>query len=359
MWLYILNVITIIIYAFLIKDKKKFVILVAIQLFLMLALRDVTMGVDMDNYMGGYNYISKMDFGGLMSSLKPSGVSELVYPYYYENGYTILNWIASHIGIGFHGLLVICAGINIASVSYFIYKYSKNPWFSFVIFCTFGFFIYDFGILRQSLALSMVIWAYVLADRRKLFFTILSFLLALSFHRAAIIALPILGLLYFRVKLITKKGLLYLLIFTIPIIVFSNFIYGNIIANVMSAMDKLYIAHENGLNKRIFLLFGMAIFMLFTYDFSKIKTKIDSVSCYALMFSLYFSIFGLHNEALNRASQFLSIFLVILVPNVLDQYRGQKSKLLIELSISLLLMVYMCSNLEDSVIVPYVLYQGG
>lgn len=359
MWLYILNVITIIIYALLIKDKKKFVILVAIQLFLILALRDITMGVDMNNYIGGYKYIGQMGFDDMISSLRPSGVSELVHPYYYENGYTILNWIASHIGIGFHGLLIVCAGINISAISYFIYKYSKNPWLSFVIFCTFGFYVTDFGILRQSLALSMVIWAYVFADKRKMIPTLLAFLLAFSFHRAAIVALPVLGLLYFRVKPITKKGLVYLSIFTIPVIIFSGFIYNNIIVNVMDAMDKLYVAHEVGVSKRVFLLSGMIIFMLLTYDFSRKRSKMDSIACYALAFSLYFSIFGLHNEALNRASQFLSVFLMILVPEVLDQYSGQKSKLLIELSISFLLIAYMCSNLEGSVIVPYLLYQGG
>lgn len=359
MWIYILNVVTIIIYALLIKDKKKFVILVGIQLFLILAMRDITMGVDMENYIGGYKYISQMNFDGLVSSLRPSGVSELVYPYFYENGYTILNWIVSHIGIGFHGLLVVCAGINIISVSYFIYKYSKNPWLSFVIFCTFGFFVYDFGILRQSLALSIILWAYIFADKRKLIPMVLAFLLAFSFHRAAIIALPILALLYFRVKPITRKGLLYLLILTIPVVIFSGFIYNNIVVNVMDAMNRLYIGHEAGINKRIVMLLAVAFFMLFTFDFSKQKSRMSTIACYALMFSVYFSIFGLYNETLNRASQFLSIFLVILVPDILGQYSGQKSKLLMELSISSLAIVYMCLNLNGAAIVPYLLYQGG
>lgn len=358
MWLYILNILTIPIYALLIKDKKKFVILVSIQLFLVLALREITVGVDLGNYSEGYNYISRLDFDGLLSGLKPSGVSALTWQFEYENGYTILNWMFSHLGIGFHGFLVFCAAVNVSTISYFIYRYSKKPWLSFVIFCTFGFYMSTFGIIRHSLALSMCLLAYCFFEKKKYLFGILAFLLAFSFHRTALLALPVLALLVFPIKNITRKKFLYLLLLAVAVFVVSGPLYNNVIVNIMTAMEKVYVGNGIELNKKIFLFILFAIFMLFAYDFSKIKTKVENVSCYALVFTIYFTIIGFHNAALTRALPFYSIFLIILIPDLFAQYRAQKSVLMVEMAVVVLLVVYAYFVMRGSAIDPYIIYQG-
>ena len=356
MWIYILNLLTIPIYAILIKDKKKFIILVALQLFLILALRDTTLGVDMGNYSGGFKYISNMSFSDLISSLRPSGVASLTWPYYYENGYTVLNWIVSHLGQSFHTLLVICAAINISSVSFFIYKYSKKPWLSFAIFCALGFYMTTFGILRQSLALSVVLIAYILADHKKYFWTALMLILAFSFHRAALLAVPIILLLLFTKKSISRKTFTWMLLFSLPIMLFSNFIYSNIILSLIEFMGKSYTGHDLEVNKKIFLYIGIALISILTFDFKKLKTKIDSVACYAIIFSVYFVIFGLYNDNLSRALQFFSIFLLIFIPNIFEQYKNQKYLVLVEVAVFFLLLIYMCSITVGTSIDPYVFY---
>ena len=203
MWVYLFNVITIPIYAFLIKDRKKFVLLVALQLFLISALRSITVGVDLDNYSAGYEYIKDLDFGDLLSRLRLSGLADIYYAFSYENGYAVLNWFSAHMGLSFHGFMVLCSVINIGAVSLFVYKYSKKPWISFVIFSTFGFLPFTFGILRQSLAIAMILFSYMFLDKNKKIYSLLFFLIAFSFHRTAILCLPL--LLLAHKKRITKK----------------------------------------------------------------------------------------------------------------------------------------------------------
>ncbi len=331
--------------------------MVAFQLFLILALRDVTLGVDLPNYSAGYKYISGLDFGDMFSRLGISGIADLVYPFSYENGYTVFNWVVSHIGFSFHAFLVVCAAINISSVSYFIYKYSKKPWLSFVIFVAFGFFVYDFGIIRQSLALSMILWSYILLDKKKYIGSIISFIMAFGFHRIAIIAIPLLFL--SRTKYITKNKFIALLLLSLPLLLLSGVLYNNVVISMMSSMGKGYAGHDMIMNNMFMLLAGISLLVLFFYNFKNINNKIDSVSCFALIFAIYFSIIGLYNDNFARGLQFYSIFLVILIPAVLEQYKDQKIIHILEFLIFVLLSGFMWYSIEGSIIDPYIIYQGG
>lgn len=358
MWIYLFNIITIPIYSRIFKNRKVFVTIVGLQLFLILALRSVTLGVDLPNYKGGYEYIGGLEFDDILSRLNIFGTANLIYPYNYESGYAVFNWFLSHIGLNFHGFLVACAIINTVSISWFIYRYSKKPWLSFVIFSTFGFFAYDFGIIRQSLALSMVLLSYIQLDKKKRFASIISFLVALNFHRTSIIALPLL-LIHFA-SIITKKRFLILLILSALVIIFSSFIYNNIIVNIMSYMGKSgHIGHDATMNNMLLLLYFIAILVIIFYNFSRIKDKVNSVACYALAFAIYFSIFGLYNDVLARALQYFSVFLVIIIPETLDQYKDQKIIILIETGIYLLLAGLMYYNISGSAIDPYIFNDGG
>ena len=358
MWLYAINLITIPIYARLIKDRKKFILVVAIQLFLILAFASVSMGVDSANYVNGYEYIKNKDFDGLMSSLRITGVSSLKWPYYYENGYTIFNWVSSHIGLTYHIFLAICAAINISAVSYFIYRYSKKPWLSFVLYCSLGFFMSDFGIVRQSLAISMMLFSYCFLDKKKYILGILFFFLAVSFHRVALITIPLVLLFIFYKRTITKKTFAILLSCMVPLLLLSGPIYENVVTAIMKAMNKGYAGHGLELNKRFFLYTGISCATLFGYDFSKIKRRVDSVACFALIMALACIIFGLYNDFLSRALKFYSIFLLILIPSIFDQYRGRKYVLLAEGAVFILLLGYMLSVISGTSLDPYVVQPG-
>ena len=85
MWIYLLNVLTIPIYNRLIKNRKLFIILVGLQLFLILALRSTVLGVDLPNYEGGYEFIGGLDNNDLWSRLNGFGMADLVYPFNYYN----------------------------------------------------------------------------------------------------------------------------------------------------------------------------------------------------------------------------------------------------------------------------------
>ena len=69
MWIYLLVYLSIPIWNRVFKKNRiAFITVVATELFLILALRAPTLGVDLDNYSGGYRYISSLSFADMIKS---------------------------------------------------------------------------------------------------------------------------------------------------------------------------------------------------------------------------------------------------------------------------------------------------
>ena len=352
MAIYIINILLIVLYSFVVKDRKKYVILVSLQLFLILACRSITLGVDLPNYYDGFYYIKNLNFRDMLSSLHFFEMADLVYPFGYESGYVFINWIVSHLGFSFHGFLVLCAFINIFSFGYFIYKYSDIPWLSFVILCTFGIYTYFFGIIRQSLALSIFLWSLHFAVHNKKIKSLLLFLLAFLFHRAILIMMPV----YFFVnrKKRTRKMFIIALLLSFPFMLLSGPIYSNIIYPFMSFFGKGYTGHGMQLNNLIILLyiiaFGVAIFANFKKGS---ENKMNGIAIWAIILSIYIEIFGMYNDNFARVLQMYNVFLLITIPYVVRQYNNQKSIIFVKSLMVILLTSFFVYTTRKSEIVPY------
>ena len=83
------------------KHKKIYVSIIALELFALLAIRSPMLGVDMPNYVGGYEYISKLSFKEMISSLELVFPARLNHLYAYESGYVVLNWVLFFVGLVF------------------------------------------------------------------------------------------------------------------------------------------------------------------------------------------------------------------------------------------------------------------
>lgn len=352
MAIYIINILLIIIYAILIKDKKKFSILVSIQLFLILALRSKYLGVDLINYNDGYYYIKSLSFTEMISKLHLIRTADLIYPFVYESGYVFFNWIISHLGLSFHGFLVICAFVNIASFSYFIHKYSDMPWLSYIILCTFGIYTYFFGIIRQSLALSIFLLSIHFSINNKNTKAFLLFIISFLLHRTILIMLPIFILV--KVKPIKKNTFIIFIILSFPFLVFSNIIYSNIVYYIMSFFGKGYAGHGMQLNNLIILLYTIAIAITIFSNFKSTENnKMFNVAIWVFIISIYVEIIGMYNDNFARTMQIYNSFLLISIPAIIKQYDKQRIIIIIKYLIILLLSSFMIYSLKNSEIVPY------
>lgn len=353
MWIYILNVLLIILYNFVIKNKKIYVIVCSIQCFMLLALRSNLIGPDASYYYEGYKYISGLSFIDMVSRLNLFKACSLIYPLKFESGFVIMNWIVSHLGFSYHFFLVICAAINMTIFGKVIYKYSKIPWLSFVVFCTFGTYLYFFGILRQSLALCFFMLSFMYALEGKTKKSAIMYFITFLFHRVSIVLLPILFLVNSKTK-ISKRNTIILVFTSIPFIFVSKYLIRFVQSVVNYFNGGSYVGGNFGVNKLLLFLYVVAIMIIIFINFKKHEDdKLFNILVWILIISIFLDIMGQYNEVWERSVQLYTSFLILLIPYVVYQYRKQKGIILVSLILVLLLIGYMCYYLKGYYIIPY------
>lgn len=203
------------------KNKEKIFLTIAfIEMLLFLGLRDITIGTDLKNYIPYFNFFKNTTWNGIF-------LLDL------ERGYIILNKIISLFG-GENFFLFIVAIICLAGVYISIKQYSQNYFFSIFIYITMQFYIFLFSGLRQAIAFSIIWISLKYVIERKLFKFILFVLIASTFHKSAIICLPI----YFiATKKITLKYFMFFMWTLIVAFVFKGEIVNLITRYVYSNYD--------------------------------------------------------------------------------------------------------------------------
>lgn len=195
-------------------SRKTFFALAALAVILFQGFRSFSVGTDLLSYVPGYLNIGR-DAG--------IGLGNLTYQNY-EAGYVLLNKLLYMLGLSQRGFLIVCATLIQGPIFYTMYRYSDKPLLSVYTYLAFGNFFFTFSGLRQALAMAICFLAYVLIKEKKPVWFALTILLAVTFHKTAIVCLALYPAYYIRIG---KKGLIFSII---------------IIALMLAFNEKLYIA---------------------------------------------------------------------------------------------------------------------
>lgn len=281
------------------KHKKIYVSIIALELFALLAIRSPMLGVDMPNYVGGYEYISKLSFKEMISSLELIFPARLNHLYAYESGYVVLNWVLSHLGINFHGFLIIYAAFCVFAHARFIYKYSKLPWLTFLIFIAFGAYGYLFGLLRQAIAASILLISVDAINKKKLIRFLFLVFIAFTFHRSAMIFLP----LYFLSKIKFNKSVfiggfaIYAFEFVALVTVAKNIIQAVLLAFGKSS----YSISGFSLNNFTLLLIASLLFFMLVWNMKQnCKEKDYNLICAGLWLGVFLQLGSSYLDLIGR-----------------------------------------------------------
>jgi hypothetical protein len=273
------------IYGFLIKNKKLLISVISIQLFLILAFRDESLGVDVANYKEYYEFWSTLSFSEIIKGFRFFSNSNIIYGL--ESGYVLLNWVIAKLGFTFHSYLVIHAAICIFSFACFINRYSNVPWLSYAILICLGIYSYTFCILRQSLAVAFLLFSIKYISKKKFIKFLLLNILAILFHRVAIIFLP----LYFISKIkISDKSIISSLIICVAFFALIPVIDKIILQPIFLSTGKTYQLESFSFNKLlifVFIIFFALIFLMKTSKKGKISVNSLQRKSYKNVFEIY------------------------------------------------------------------------
>lgn len=345
MWIYLLNYISLPIYKLFIKDKKKYVILVTTQMFLILAFRAENIGYDLGNYRTYYEYYKTLPFSEIISSFNILGKANMIYGQ--ESGYVLLNWIIGKLGFSFHSYLVIHALLCMISTGVFIYRYSENPALSFALFISLGEFEFFFGILRQALGTAIFLWAVPALERREFKKYFIIIFVAFLFHSSLMIALPLYFLPLIKLR---RSHYIGIMAGSICLCFLTPFLYNWFIAKLFALMGRTTYTLKFEWNNMFLLMLIFAAFFCVMYDMN-INNSLQW--CYLMILpvqalTFYFSI-------LSRSSIYTFFFFgYVITANIVENQKMSAEKIILKLIVYFAGGIFYIYSLPKGVTIPYI-----
>lgn len=166
--------------------KKFFLLLNFIPIIFIAGFRDIINGRDTFMYINIYNTIKDTDWNYIFDVIPRI-----------DKGYLLINKLISLLDVDYTGFFLIISLITYTAIAIFFYRYSFNVWISVYLFIT-NLYIYDpFNIIRQMLALSIILIGFKLFFKEKYKYFILVIIIASTIHLSAMLFLL---LLLFKVK---------------------------------------------------------------------------------------------------------------------------------------------------------------
>src|SRR5574344_647169 len=313
-----------------IRDHIKFkfikpilTIISAVLLILLLGLR-YYVGTDYGSYVYIFNEISALGYNELFSFTDT------------EIGHTIICKLVYSLGLNYQAVFMIYAILTI----YFLYrtmdrlKINKSL---FLLTYLLMVFPYSFNIMRQSLAMVIILYSLTYLFDNNRFKSLFLLLVACLFHKPALIVLPI-YLCHLFIK--KRKYRNFILIITYSIIV------GLFLTNALTIIDvdtlsrySNYIISNNEyimVFTNIVKISPIIIMFLLFYDDFKVNNINNYIYIDIFIISIIFTFLGALNGTLNRLSLYFSVFDSVLI----GTFTNRKKILFIKLCLILYLVIY-------------------
>ena len=287
------------------KDRKQYIVVMAVLHSLLSGLRHQYLTGDMQSYC--YMY---------WRAAKQGWFSE---PIFQEGRNFGFNWLLKFFSIlsneEFQVFLIAVAIFIEATVAYLIYKYSPLPWLSFLVWNCMGFYCFGFSAIKQSIAMGFIMIAFVgiMEEKPKQFalFTILGGFV----HSPALIFLPA----YFLSK---QKFTLRTLIIYIcgAAVIFLN---KNQIVELMREFyyeDKVF-GDDAQLGGRFFLI---VLFIISGFALKGFNGKYFSKVANLIVVAAVLQMFSGFDNVFTRLTDYYLQFLIIFIPLSFADYKDEK-----------------------------------
>lgn len=328
--------------------------IIFISVFLICVLRSGSVGRDIVGYEDAFEMTKNVPF------------SDFDY-IYFENGYVLFMKICVAMKMNFQCFLVVTYLIILFPIFIFIEKFSNDKIFSALIYICYIIFEFDLTGLRQAIAMSITLVAFVvLIEKKKMYMLwyVLLILLAMTFHKSAIICFAILPLMLIKdikwCSIIVVAATIVSLSLRNTLFPFIKQLFdkdsfntnaalhigANVIFMVIMAVYFLYVLNigekESGFN----LEFYNGIFI----ENNKLLYKIFLIG---ILLAIFFG-----NETTARSFMFFSQSLIILLPNTLFYLEKKSSIILRMLFVAFFVYFFVTNTLiaNNFDIVPYKFY---
>lgn len=321
------------------KYEKRYLLLCGLIIFLFLALRNKSIGSsDTYNY---YNMMQRAIFADEWKQYyNPDGV---------EIGFQFFVFILSRFFKSPQMIIVISAIIYVIGILYTIYNNSDDLALSVTMYITLGLMQFQMQGMRQSIAMSICLFAYEFAKRRKIIYFSLLVLLAMQFHQTAIVFITVYFIFWLKYKwnylcaFVIASGLFFY---------FSNYIIG--FANEL--FDKNYYTSVDSGGFIATAIYFLIIVFAFVFNMKLHTNRFHMAILYITMMGcICFMMRYIGTLAAERISFYFVFGQLILLPNTIVCLKP-KERQVIKIAVYVLMFLLFAYRLRGSDFLPYTFY---
>lgn len=301
------------------KDKLflsvSFLILTAVSAF-----RGIDVGTDTKNYMDIFRRY-------VLNVSDPHS----------EPGFALLNQLISYITDSPQSIIIVSSILINLGFMHFIYHNSKNAWLSVYIYITLFYYFFSFNLVRQFIAISVVLFAWNSLKQGKIIRFILLVLLASTFHTTALISL-LLIFVYLGRK---NTKLIPFIMLATAIAIFGT----NTFMNFIVTLFPRYITYIESSDQStggimpIFLYFMIFIALYLTREK---KNQEHNVMLSIAAITAALSVLNYFHFLFYRPAFFFNVFAIILIPFIATRFKGKEHPIAIYIicSLGMLYFIY-------------------
>ena len=238
-----------------------------------------------------------------------------------EIGFYTFAWVVAKIFYYPQYLILFSAAITTVCVLRFIRLYSKDCEISVTMYICLGLLTFNMNGMRQALAMSICLIAYDFIVKKKPISFVLTILVAMTFHKTAIIFLPFYLIAY------VKYNFWHVSIFMGIIALFYSL--SNVLVKVFDdAMDKSYAASESAEGGGVVVVAIYICILLLAVMYRKSLDSDTARKCFFMTitgFILYCARY-FSNAIYERMSYYFFYYSILLLPAVISKAPEQERK---------------------------------
>ncbi|MDI9487830.1 EpsG family protein [Herbinix luporum] len=344
MKIYLLNILLLIIYSMIFlqdtprKNHKIFCLLASLNWIILSGLRDLSIGPDTLKYGYYFEKAKNISWATLWSERVNIFIHETLGK---DPGYIVFQKIIQLFAANYRAYLIAIALIFTVPLGIWIYKNSANPLMSFIIYSCLFYSFFSITGTRQTVATAMVVFIGYKFIKKGVFLPfLLLVLIAMTIHFSAICYLPF----YFIAnKEITNR---YLLLY--GSIFMGTFIFRVSIFRLGSKLigyDQ-YLPFEETGTTWTFSVFLMALTILTLLKKNEILKNNKWAKHYinALLIAALFVPLTFVNPAAMRVIQYYSLFIILLVPEIINSFPKRERFFVFFVAASTLILLLIKNN---------------
>ena len=319
------------------KKAKIYCTLVALQWILISGLRHVSIGADTEVYYNSFEASKNTPWSKLFDNL---------WGYLFEGsnvkdpGYFLFQKFFQIFCNDYQVYLIFIAFIFTSLMAVWIYKNSKDPCFSFLLYSVLFYAFYALTGHRQTIATALIVFlGYKYIKERKLIkFALIAFI-AYTIHKSSVVFIPY----YFIANIsITPVYVLISLAVVVTVALMGSSLYAPLSAALGFGEEQIEYS-KGGAETYAAVLTLMCIVILIFYYFYKNRTENATRIFNITLLTLMSSLLVFQNQSFMRVQQYYSLFLCVSFPEVIASFE-KKSRVFVYIVTVLFLLLYFIRN---------------